>query len=202
MSKEAPLNPQVLQGNQSGNLSEELYLLASLVSICITSIDIEPDLHHALETVYKFDTMPLHSNSEQRKKYIEALTERFQRTLKAEESANSLSLLKAWISIDEAINSLVFVPPADSDSWWGELQKRSRRILIDKIAKRAKEDGHDVRIQVLSGLYADIRGLSSKDYDLPLKVGGIPGEVQACLRVHARINNEAFPGRVIFRSLQ
>lgn len=202
LSKEAPLNSQVLQENKFGNLSEDLYLLASLVSICISFIDLEPDLHHALETVYKFDAIPLHSNPEQRNKYIAALTERFQRTLKAEESGDSLSLFKAWISLDEAIHSLVFVPPVDSDSWWGELQKRSRRILIRKVAEKAKEEGHDVRIQELSGLYADIRNLSSKDYDLRLRVGGTPGEVQACLRVYARINNEGFPGRVIYRSSQ
>ncbi len=148
----ASLDSQILQGNKYEDLSEDLKLLACLVSICISFIDREPDLHHALETVYKFDTMSLHSNLEQRNNYIEALKERFQRTLKAEESGDSLTVLKAWINIDEAIHSLVFVPPADSDSWWGELQKQSRRILIGKVAKKAKEEGHDVRIQELSGV--------------------------------------------------
>lgn len=199
LSENASLDSQILQGNKYEDLSEELKLLVWLVSICISFIDREPDLHHALETVDKFDTRSLHSNPEQRKKYIEALKERFQRTLKAEESGDSLTVLKAWINIDEAIHSLVFVPPADSDSWWGKLQKLSRRILIGEIAKKAKDEGHDVRIQELLGVYADIHNLSS-GYDLPLKVGGIPGEVQACLRVYARINQEKFPGRVIYRS--
>jgi hypothetical protein len=197
-SENAFLDSQILQGNKYEDLSEELKLLACLVSICIYFTDKEPDLHHALETVYKFDTMHLNSNPEQRQKYIEALKERFQRTLTAEDSGDSLTVLKAWINIDEAIHSLVFVPPADSNSWWGELQKRSRRILMGKV-KQAREEGHDVRIQELSGEYANIHNLSSR-YDLPLKVGGIPVEVQACLRVYARINQEQFPGRVIYRS--
>ncbi|MEM7552677.1 MAG: hypothetical protein AAF378_00990 [Cyanobacteria bacterium P01_A01_bin.84] len=203
LSKEAPLKPEVLLESKSEDFSEDLYLLASLVSICITFINLEPDLHHALETVYKFDTISLHSKPEQRKKYITALTQRFGHTLKAEKNADEepLSFLKAWIAVDEAIHSLVFIPPVDSDSWWGELNKRSRRILR-KIAQKAQDQGHDVRIRELSGLYADIRSSSSKDYDLPLKVGGIPGEVQACLRVYARINNEGFPGRVIYRLFQ
>jgi hypothetical protein len=172
LSQNAPLDSQILQENKYEYLSsEDLKLLAYLVYICIYFIDLELDLHHALETVYKFDTMSLHSNPEQRKKYIEALKERFQRTVKAEESGDSLTVLTAWINIDEAINSLVFVPPADSDSWWGELQKKSRRILFEK-AKKAKEEGYNVRIQQLSGVYADIHNLSS-DYDLPFKVGGI-----------------------------
>ncbi|MBO3459357.1 hypothetical protein G7B40_003000 [Aetokthonos hydrillicola Thurmond2011] len=200
LSNNVPLDSQILQENEYARLSEDLKLLASLVSICISSINIEPDLHHALETVYKFDTMPLDSNPEQRHKYIETLKERFLRTLKAEECGEPVTVLKAWINVDEAIHSLVFVPPADSDSSSSELQKRTRRILIEKV-KKVKDKGHDVRIQELSGVYADIHKLSS-DYDLPLKVGGIPGEVQACLRVYARIDKEVFPGRVIYRSLK
>lgn len=197
-SQDSFLDSEVLQENKYEGLSKDLKLLACLVSICIYSIDREPDLYHALETVNKFDAISLHSNTDERKKYIDALKERFQRTIKAEEKKEWPTILKAWINIDEAIHSLVFMPPADSDSWCGELQKKSRRILIEK-AKKAKDDGYDVRIQQLSGVYADIHNLSS-GYDLPLKVGGIPGEVQACLRVYARINQDKFPGRVIYRS--
>ena len=38
--------------------------------------------------------------------------------------------------------------------------------------------------------------------DLELDSGGIPGEVSACLRVYAKIDEEVFPGRVLFRSLR
>ena len=199
--KNVSLDFEFLKGIKTENLSDDLNLLSRLVCTCITFIDLEPDLHHALETVYKFDTIHLHSNPEQREKYITALTQRFQRTLKAEKNSDEdpLSFLKAWIAVDEAIHSLVFIPPVDSNSWWGELQKQSRPMLW-KIAKEAQEKGHDVGIQELSGLYASIRKLSSKNSDLELEVGGIPREVQTCLRVYARIDKQELPGRVIFRS--
>lgn len=179
------------------NASDELHLLAGFLDLCIKIIEIEPDLHHALKSVFGFDIIPLHSKPEQKIQYIDALTDRFQRTQKAEENAYPLLTLRAWIDMDEAINSLVFIPPVERYSWWGKLQQESRRIL-KKVADRAINSGYDVRIRQLSGLYADIHALS-KD-DLQLECGGVPGEVLTCLRVYARINQEECLGRVIFRS--
>lgn len=179
------------------NASEELHLLASLLLLWSKFMEIEPDLHHALKSVFSFDVIPLHSQPDQQNQYIETLIDRFQRTKKAEEIADPLSTLRAWIDMDEAINSLVFVPPSERYSWWGNLQQESRRAL-KKIADKAIKLGHDVRIRQLTGIYADICAFT-KD-DLQLDYGGIPGEVLTCLRVYARINQEEIPGRVIFRS--
>jgi len=170
--------------------SEELLLWCKF-------IEIEPDLHHALKSVFSFDFVPLHSQPDQQNQYIDALVDRFQRTKKAEEIAEPLLTLRAWIDMDEAINSLVFVPPSERYSWWGKLQQESRRAL-KKVADRATNAGYEVRIRQLTGIYADICAFS-KD-DLQLDCGGIPGEVLTCLRVYARINQEEIPGRVIFRS--
>jgi hypothetical protein len=101
--------------------------------------------------------------------------------------------------MDEAIHSLVFIPPVERYSWWGNLQKESRRLLR-KVADKAVKSGNDVRLKQLSGLYADVCELS-KD-DLQLDCGGTPGEVLTCLRVYARINQQEYPGRVIFRTLR
>ena len=87
--------------------------------------------------------------------YIDALSDRFQRIQKAEENTDPLLNLRAWIDMDEAIHSLVFVPPAERYSWWGKLQQESRRIL-KKVADKAIKAGNEVRIRQLSGLYADI----------------------------------------------
>ncbi|MBE9004119.1 hypothetical protein IQ259_03515 [Fortiea sp. LEGE XX443] len=181
------------------NDSENLQLLAGFLSLYLKFIEIDPDLHHALKSVFSFDVMPLNSKLEQRIQYIEALTDRFHRTQKAEENTEALAILRAWIDMDEAIHSLVFVPPAERYSWWGKLQQESRRTL-KKVADKANQAGHNIRIRQLSGLYADICAFS-KD-DLQLDCGGIPGEVLTCLRVYARINQEESPGRVIFRSLR
>jgi len=198
-SKNAFLDSQVLQEDIYEDLSENLKSLACLVSICIYFIDVQPDLYHALEALSKFDFMPLYSNENQRGKYIDTLRERFQRAIRTEKSKEILETLKAWIKIDEAINSLVFKPIADSNSFFGALQKKSRSILFNKF-KEAREKGHTVRMQELSEQpYSSIYSLSSGNYDLPLDAGGTPGYVQACLRVYARIGQEEFKGRVVFR---
>jgi hypothetical protein len=181
------------------HISEDLQLLTSFVLLYLKFIEIDPDLHHALKSIFSFDVVPLHSKPEQQTQYIEAFIDRWHRLQKAEENADYLSILRAGIDMDEAVHSLVFVPPAERYSWWGKLQQESRRLL-KKMALAANNTGHDVRIRQLSGLYADVCALS-KD-DLQLDCGGIPGEVLTCLRVYARINQEELPGRVIFRSLR
>ncbi|MFN6469593.1 MAG: hypothetical protein RMY36_007925 [Nostoc sp. SerVER01] len=190
LSQKALLNYQVSQNNESD-------LSAGFLFLYMKFIEIEPDLYHALKSVCSFDVIPLHSKPEQRNQYINALSDRCQRTQKAEENADPLSILRTWIDMDEAIHSLVFAPPAERYSWWGKLQHESRRIL-KKVADKAINAGYEVRIRQLSGLYADICA-SSKD-DLQLDFGGTLGEVLTCLRVYTRINQEESPGRVIFRS--
>jgi hypothetical protein len=179
--------------------SEDLHLLAGFLLLYTKFIEIEPDLHHALKSVFSFDVVSLHSQPEQYHLYIETLSDRLQRTQKTEENTDPIYNLRAWLDIDEAIHSLVFLPPAERYSWWGKLQQESRRIL-KKVANKAIEAGYDVRIRQLSGLYADICAYS-KD-DLQLDNGGTPGEVLTCLRLYARINQEENLGRVLFRSLR
>ncbi|MBW4641864.1 MAG: hypothetical protein KME23_02375 [Goleter apudmare HA4340-LM2] len=195
LSEQALLDAKIAPSHES----KDLYVLAGFLNLYIKFIEIDPDLHHALKSIFSFDVISLHSKPEQQTYYIDALIDRFQRTEKAEENADPLISLRTWIDIDEAIHSLVFVPPAERYSWWGKLQQQSRRML-KKVADRAISAGNNVRIRQLSGLYADICALT-KD-DLQLDCGGTPGEVLTCIRVYARINQEESPGRVLFRSLR
>ncbi|NET29573.1 MAG: hypothetical protein F6K01_30885, partial [Okeania sp. SIO1I7] len=112
------------------------------------------------------------------------------------ESGDILEMLRARLDLDEAIHSLVYVPPVERYSWWGQLQKKCRDTLA-VISTRAKKAGHQVKIRPLWGSYADI--LSRSKDDLELDSGGTPGEVLACLRVYAKIQEEVLPGRVLFR---
>ncbi|MFM2063012.1 MAG: hypothetical protein RLZZ507_2682 [Cyanobacteriota bacterium] len=195
------LSKKALLKSDIGQLynSEDLHLLAGFLLLYTKFIEIEPDLHHALKSVFSFDVVSLHSQPEQRQLYLQTLSDRLQRTQKTEENTDPIYNLRAWLDIDEAIHSLVFLPPAERYSWWGKLQQESRRI-IKKVANKAIKAGYDVRIRQLSGLYADICAYS-KD-DLQLEHGGTPGEVLTCLRLYARINQEENPGRVLFRSLR
>jgi hypothetical protein len=195
LSQKALVNSEIAQNN----LSENLHLIAGFLLLYIKFIEIDPDLHHALKSVFSFDIVSLHSKLEQRHQYIDALSDRFHRTQKSEENTDVIVNLCAWIDMDEAIHSLVFIPPAERYSWWGKLQKESR-YLLRKAADKAKKAGHEIRLKQLSGLYADVCEFS-KD-DLQLDCGGNPGEVLTCLRVYARINQEEYPGRVIFRTLR
>ncbi|MEI6443780.1 MAG: hypothetical protein WCO29_11810 [Nostocales cyanobacterium ELA583] len=195
LSQTALLNSKMSQNN----LSENLNLITGFLLLYIKFIAIDPDLHHALKSVFSFDVISLHSKSEQRHQYIDALSDRWQRTQKSSDNTDVVSNLYAWIDIDEAIHSLVFIPPAERYSWWGKLQKESR-YLLKKAADKAIKAGNEVRLKQLSGLYADVCEFS-KD-DLQLDCGGNPGEVLTCLRVYARINQQEYPGRVIFRTLR
>jgi hypothetical protein len=195
LSHKALLHSELFQNHPSEDV--DLQLLIGFILLYIKFMQIDPDLHHALKTVFSFDTISLQDKPEQRHQYIEALGDRWQRVQKAQANSDTISHLRTWIDMDEAIHSLLFIPPAERYSWWGKLQQESRRIL-KKVADRAIKAGNNVRIRQLSGLYADICAFS-KD-DLQLDCGGTPGEVLTCLRVYARINQEENPGRVIFRS--
>ncbi|MBK1988734.1 hypothetical protein A0J48_014505 [Sphaerospermopsis aphanizomenoides BCCUSP55] len=195
LSKKAFLKSDIAQKYNS----EDLHLFAGFLLLYTKFLEIEPDLHHALKSVFSFDIVSLKSQAEQLHLYLQALSDRLQRTQKIEENTDPILTLRAWIDMDEAIHSLVFLPPAERYSWWGKLQQESRRML-KKIADKAMQAGHDVKIRQLSGLYADICAYS-KD-DLQLDCGGTPGEVLTCLRLYTRINQEQNPGRVIFRSLR
>jgi len=87
---------------------------------------------------------------------------RFHCVQKAEAGADPVDTHRAWIDMDEAIHSLVFVPPSERYSWWGKLQQESRRGL-KRVVEQAMGAGYDVRIKQLSGLYADICALSKDD---------------------------------------
>ncbi len=178
------------------NSDAENVFLGKLVSICLKFIDTDPSLHHALKSVDRFGVRSLQSESE-KFKYVAALVERFQRVQLSSENHYPITALRAKLDLDEAIHSLVYLPPVERYSWWGKLQQEARRTLDIAVAK-AREAGNQVQIRPLWGTYADIYTYS-KD-DLRLETGGIPGEVSACLRVYAKVNDEILPGRVLFRA--
>lgn len=174
----------------------ELDFLAGVVSTCLKFIDSDPSVHHALKSVDRFGIRSLSLESE-KSKYITALIDRFRRVQATTDSTDLAVALRARLDLDEAIHSLVYLPCCDRFSWWGKLQQETRRTL-DSVVEKARQAGHQVQIRPLWGTYADIFNWS-KD-DLQLDTGGVPGEVSACLRVYAKIDDEVLPGRVLFRS--
>ena len=195
LSDEVPLDQRLGEIKREG----DLYVLAGVVSTCLELIEMETSLHHALESVYRFGLKSLHSEPEQRDKYIATLIDRFERAQKAEANLDPAVTLRTRLDLDEAIHSLVYLPPADRYSWWGKLQQEARRTL-KSVANQVRNAGYTVRIRYLWGPYAEVCANSKNDFELDS--GGTPGEVLACLRVYAKINEEVFPGRVLYRSLR
>ncbi|MUG95329.1 hypothetical protein F7734_24370 [Scytonema sp. UIC 10036] len=174
----------------------ELDFLAGVVSTCLKFIETDPCVNHALKSVDRFGIRSLSLESE-KSKYITALVDRFRRVQATAENSDPAVALRARLDLDEAIHSLVYLPCSDRFSWWGKLQQETRRTL-DQVVEKARQAGHQVQIRPLWGTYADVFNWS-KD-DLQLDIGGVPGEVSACLRVYAKIDDEVLPGRVLFRS--
>lgn len=174
---------------------EDLDFLARVVSSYIDLIELDSSLHHALKKVNRFGVKSLQLE-EQKSRYVEALIDSFHR-VQATVNADPAHALKAQLDLDEAIHSLVFYPPAQRFSWWGKLQQQVRHKL-DYWEEKARQAGNKIEIRQLWGPFADVQKYS-KD-ELQINTGGVPGEVSACLRVYAKINEEELPGRVIFRA--
>jgi hypothetical protein len=183
LSDRAPISPQLVEPNTDGEVN-------------LLFIHVDKSLHHALKSVDRFGIRSLDSEPE-RSKYATALVERFRRVQSTVNNPDPAVILRAVLDLDEAIHSLVYLPPCDRYSWWGKLQSYSRRTL-DNAVEKARQGGYQVQIRPLWGTYADIYSYS-KD-DLQLDIGGVPGEVSSCLRVYAKINDEVLLGRVLFRS--
>lgn len=192
LSDKIDFDPRLMVETRDG----ELDLLAAVVSICLKFVELDLSLHHALKSVDRFGVRSLNDERE-KSKYVTALIDRFRRVQTTADNVDPVVTLRARLDLDEAIHSLVYLPCADRYSWWGKLQQEARRTL-DSVVEKARHAGYHVQIRPLWGIYADVFNWS-KD-DLQLDTGGVRGEVSACLRVYAKINDEVLPGRVLFRS--
>ncbi|KAB8334064.1 hypothetical protein SD80_006315 [Scytonema tolypothrichoides VB-61278] len=192
LSDQVDFDPRLIIEKRDG----ELDLLAGIVSTFLTFIELDSSLHHALKSVDRFGVRSLNDERE-KSKYVTALIDRFRRVQTTADNIDPVVALRARLDLDEAIHSLVYLPCAERYSWWGKLQQEARRTL-DSIVEKTRHAGYLVQIRPLWGTYADVFNWS-KD-DLQLDIGGVRGEVCACLRVYAKINDEVLPGRVLFRS--
>jgi hypothetical protein len=188
LSPKANLDERIVHGRLD---SEALKFLAQVVSICLHFVETDLSLQHCLKSVHRFGLIPL--ESKQKSSYIKTLLSRFQRVQESED--DPVTSLKARLDLDEAIHSLVYLPPVDDDSWWGKMREAARKTL-EPAVERVRQERHDVGIQWLLGAYDNIN--QSTQDDVPLKIGGNPGKVLVCLRIYAWIDQEKILGRVIF----
>jgi hypothetical protein len=194
----APLDARV--GARSDDA--DVQTLAGLVSAALWFCTNDRDLHHSLQGVYRFGVVPM--VGEQRDRYVDELLRRWRRVrdrpaLPPPSATNHWlkEYLKERIELDEALHSMVYLPPAAPDSWWGWFQAQARLALF-RARDRVIQSGCTARLQRLAGSFPAISDLSDDNLHVD---HGTPGEVVACLRVYARIDGEEFRGRVLYRPL-
>lgn len=189
LAPDAPLSPR-LRGRPEPD--SELHLLAQVVTVCLKFIEIDGALHHGLRSVYQFGVIPLESS--QRQNYESKLLDLFERALAAEH--DPVAALRARLDLDEAIHSLLYLPPAaPSTSWWARLFYAARQTLDGAAARVRRSRGLKVQIQLLLGPYPDIQHLTSNS--VGVNGAGPPGQVLVCLRPYAVIGDEVLKGRVV-----
>jgi hypothetical protein len=168
----------------------DLRFLGGFVSACLWFAENDPQLHHCLASVFRFGVAPL--AGEQRQRYVAELLRLWTRVVRLQ---GLKERIKGRLNLDEALHSLVYLPPADPESWWGRLYGEARATLLRE-RDRVVQAGCAVHLQCLSGSFADVNRLTRDSLEVDF---GVPGEVAACLRPWARLDGEELKGRVLYR---
>jgi hypothetical protein len=155
--------------------------------------EVDDQLNHAVESLAVRDLRPLRSPRE-RQSYIDELARRLARA--ADQSAASGDQLRAAVALDEALRSVIHMPPAADKSWWAMIGRTSERLVL-ALYQRLRSQGNDVSVEVPGVMYSDARRQTSND--IALGVGGEVGQVLAGLRLWARIEGKEYRGRVVYR---
>jgi hypothetical protein len=153
----------------------------------------DPLLSHVLENLTVSGLRPL-AEPRERRAYLDELARRLARA--AEQTAAPADRLRAALALDEALCSVIHVPPAADKSWFGAIGRMSE-LLVLALSRDLREDGVDVRVDVPAVMYADARRQTRND--IPLGVGGEVGQVLAVLKLWSRIDGKEYRGRVVHR---
>ncbi|GGV29621.1 hypothetical protein [Streptomyces spectabilis] len=152
-------------------------------------------LHHCLESVAHRGVIPL-CDAEARATYRQELAQRLGRL--ARQTPGSPEELRAALAVDEALCSVLHLPPAAPGSWWARVAEASQRMVLE-LRRRVRDNGGDVAVQVLAPTYREARRRTGGN-DIPLDAGGRKGQVLAGLRLWASVEGRELPGRVVYRA--
>jgi hypothetical protein len=169
--------------------------LGRLAGTVLTMAGLDPALHHALESRQSRNVHPLAEPAHLADLHRDLLR---RITYLAGAEAGSPAALRELSMVDEALCSVVHVPPAHPDSWWGALGRRSRAIL-SAAAADLRTRGADVEVRVVPpGDYpAQERWIGRNN--VACSVPGRPaGQILACLRVYLRLGMDEYPARVVY----
>ncbi|MEW2524329.1 hypothetical protein [Streptomyces sp. NPDC047071] len=159
----------------------------------LTCLDVQ--LHHCLESVTRRGVAPL-CDAEHRAAYRLELAQRLGRL--ARQPPGSPEELRAALAVDEALCSVLHLPPAAPGSWWARVAEASQRAVLE-LRRRVRDSGADVAVQVLAPTYREARRRTGGN-DIPLDAGGRKGQVLAGLRLWAHVDGRELPGRAVYRA--
>lgn len=155
---------------------------------------LDDQLHHGVESLAHRGMLPLR-RPENLRAYRRELALRVSRL--AGQPPDSPQALRAALAVDEALCSVVHLPPAAPGSWWAEVAGTSQTTVLE-LRRRVGDLGADVAVEVPAPSYREARRRTGGN-DIPLDAGGRRGQVLAGLRLWARIEGRELPGRVMYR---
>ncbi|MDX3732442.1 hypothetical protein [Streptomyces caniscabiei] len=169
---------------------------AVLASWVAALADLDDQAHHCVESLTHRGALPL-ADPGHRRAYQQELALRLGRLAVRRGADDPSAELQTALAVDEALCSVVHLPPAAPGSWWAGIAETSQRAVLD-VRRRARAHGADVAVEVLAPTYREARRRTGGN-DIPLDAGGRKGQVLAGLRLWARIDGRELPGRVVYR---
>lgn len=170
---------------------DDIGFFADAVTLLVRMVEIDPTLQHALENVVPKGIRFASSDSRALER---ELCERFRRWSAA--PVGRPDALRALVELDEAIHSIVHLPPPVRGSWWNRFREECRKRLFKPFQQPA--EGVEARVRVLPDQLSAALELTERK-NVPVTVGGRTGEVLVCLRVWAEIDGSVIKGRALYR---
>ncbi|GAA1036524.1 hypothetical protein GCM10009557_47470 [Virgisporangium ochraceum] len=163
--------------------------VTALANVALALGAVDPDLCHALESLRARGFHPM-TDDAVRRAYGDELLRRVRAWALA--APGTVAEALALHEVDEAFCSLVHLPPAAPDSWWGVVQGLSRDCLRQAVHAAGGQ------IRTLDQDYPTARRYTG-GADLSHHSGrSRAGTVLTTLRVWLRVPGDEVPGRVVF----
>nr|WP_062336333.1 hypothetical protein [Herbidospora sakaeratensis] len=170
-----------------GVVPAELAAFAAMVPVLA---GLDPGLHHCLQALEFSGLRPL-ADPAARTGYVGHLHGRLEEV--AGRQKHSGPWLESVVRLHEALCSVVHLPPAPEDSWWGEW-----RIACNDALSDAALDSGAGTVKFPPGRYRSVDDLTR--HDIAIHYPERPGQVLACVRAWSSVHGIETPGRVIYAS--
>ncbi|WP_062439382.1 hypothetical protein [Herbidospora daliensis] len=164
--------------------------LAAFAAMVPVLAGLDPGLHHCLQAL-EFSGLRGLAEPAALTGYVGQLNQRLEEV--AGRPRHSGPWLESVVRLHEALCSVVHLPPAPEDSWWGEW-----RIACNDALSDAALDSGAGTVKFPPGRYRSAGDLTR--HDIAIHYPERPGQVLACVRAWSSVHGIETPGRVIYAS--